>query len=313
MIMDKCADLLPDCFNFVRGVVDSPDLSLNISREMLQHDRQLKIISNNLEKKIKAELERMLRDEREEYEKFYQNFGRQLKLCALDNYGAKKEQLQDLLLFYSSTEKKLVTLSEYVDRMSEKQKFIYFAAGDSVEAIDHMPQTEILKDHNMEILYFTDKADEFVSDLFRTYKDKPFRSAIDGDLELDDEKKADETESYKEAFSFIKDTLGDRVDEVKASTKLKTHPVCLSSGDGVTFEMEKYFAQVNPEGGVKAQRVLEINPNHETIKAMMSYIDTDMEKAKSYCQLLLCQAQLMAGLDLDNTAQYSNLVLSLMK
>ena len=162
MIMDKCADLLPDCFNFVRGVVDSPDLSLNISREMLQHDRQLKIISNNLEKKIKAELERMLRDEREEYEKFYQNFGRQLKLCALDNYGAKKEQLQDLLLFYSSTEKKLVTLSEYVDRMSEKQKFIYFAAGDSVEAIDHMPQTEILKDHNMEILYFTDKADEFV-------------------------------------------------------------------------------------------------------------------------------------------------------
>ncbi len=192
MIMDKCADLVPECFNFVRGVVDSPDLNLNISRELLQHDRQLKLICSNLEKKIKAELERLLRDEREKYEQFWQSYGRQLKMCAMDNYGAKKETLQDLLLFYSSTEKKLVTLAEYVGRMQEGQKYIYFASGDTVEAIDHMPQTELLKDHSMEILYFTDKADEFLSDILHTYQDKPFRSAIDGDLELGDEQKPDE-------------------------------------------------------------------------------------------------------------------------
>lgn len=313
MIMDKCADLLPDCFNFVRGVVDSPDLSLNISRELLQHDRQLKVISGNLEKKIKAELERMLRDEREEYEKFYQNFGRQLKMCALDDYGAKKEQLQDLLLFYSSTEKKLVTLGEYVDRMSEKQKFIYFAAGDNVEAIDHMPQTEILKDHNMEILYFTDKADEFISDLLRTYKDKPFRSAIDGDLELEDEKKVDETESYKETFRFIKDALGERVDEVKASAKLKTHPVCLSSGEGVTFEMEKYFKAMQPDMNIKAKRILELNVDHPAFVALETARIIDPEKAKKYAEILLNQAQLIAGLPIDNPSAYTDLICSLWK
>lgn len=313
MIMDKCADLLPDCFNFVRGVVDSPDLSLNISRELLQHDRQLKVISNNLEKKIKAELERMLRDEREEYEKFYQNFGRQLKLCALDDYGSKKEQLQDLLLFYSSTEKKLVTLGEYVDRMSEKQKFIYFAAGDSVEAIDHMPQTEILKDHNMEILYFTDQADEFISDLFRTYKDKPFRSAIDGDLELDDVKKTDETDAHKEAFDFIKETLGGRVDEVKASAKLKTHPVCLSSGEGVTFEMEKYFKAMQPDMNIKAKRILELNVDHPAFIAFETARIIEPEKAKKYAEILFNQAQLIAGLPIDNPSAYTDLICSLWK
>ena len=313
MIMDKCADLLPDCFNFVRGVVDSPDLSLNISRELLQHDRQLKIIASNLEKKIRAELERMLRDEREEYEKFYQNFGRQLKMCALDDYGAKKEQLQDLLLFYSSTEKKLVTLGEYVDRMSDKQKFIYFAAGDNVEAIDHMPQTEILKDHNMEILYFTDKADEFISDLFRTYKEKPFRSAIDGDLELDDEKKVDETESYKDAFDFIKETLGDRVDEVKASTKLRTHPVCLSSGEGVTFEMEKYFKAMQPDMNIKAKRILELNVDHPAFVALETARIIDPEKAKKYAEILFNQAQMIAGLPIDDPSAYTDLICSLWK
>ncbi|MDO4810391.1 MAG: molecular chaperone HtpG [Eubacteriales bacterium] len=313
MIMDKCADLLPDCFNFVRGVVDSPDLSLNISRELLQHDRQLKVISNNLEKKIRAELERMLRDEREEYEKFYQNFGRQLKLCALDDYGSKKEQLQDLLLFYSSTEKKLVTLGEYVDRMSEKQKFIYFAAGDSVEAIDHMPQTEILKDHNMEILYFTDQADEFISDLFRTYKDKPFRSAIDGDLELDDVKKTDETDAHKEAFDFIKETLGGRVDEVKASAKLKTHPVCLSSGEGVTFEMEKYFKAMQPDMNIKAKRILELNVDHPAFIAFETARIIEPEKAKKYAEILFNQAQLIAGLPIDNPSAYTDLICSLWK
>ena len=313
MIMDKCADLVPECFNFVRGVVDSPDLNLNISRELLQHDRQLKIICTNLEKKIKAELERLLRDEREKYEQFWQSFGRQLKMCALDNYGAKKETLQDLLLFYSSTEKKLVTLAEYVSRMQEGQKFIYFASGDTVEAIDHMPQTELLKEHSMEILYFTDKADEFLSDILRTYQDKPFRSAIDGDLELGDEQKPDETEHYKDAFGFIKETLGDRVDTVKASTKLKTHPVCLTSGERVTFEMEKYFTAVQPELGLKAKRILEINVDHPAFLAFETARVVDPEKAKKYAEILYNQALLIAGLPIENPSAYTDLLCSLWK
>ena len=313
MIMDKCADLVPECFNFVRGVVDSPDLNLNISRELLQHDRQLKIICTNLEKKIKAELERLLRDEREKYEQFWQSFGRQLKMCAMDNYGAKKETLQDLLLFYSSTEKKLVTLAEYVSRMQEGQKFIYFASGDTVEAIDHMPQTELLKEHSIEILYFTDKADEFLSDILRTYQDKPFRSAIDGDLELGDEQKPDETEHYKDAFGFIKETLGDRVDTVKASTKLKTHPVCLTSGEGVTFEMEKYFTAVQPELGLKAKRILEINVDHPAFLAFETARVVDPEKAKKYAEILYNQALLIAGLPIENPSAYTDLLCSLWK
>ena len=313
MIMDSCADLLPDYFNFVRGVVVSPDLSLNISRELLQHDRQLKIISANLEKKIKAELERMLRDDREEYETFYRSFGRQLKLCALDNYGARKEQLQDLLLFYSSTEKKPVTLAEYVSRMQPEQKFIYFASGDTVDAIDHMPQTELLKDHNMEILYFTDKADEFLPDMLQKYQDKPFRSAIDGDLELGDEQKPDETDSHQESFAFLKEALGDKVDQVKASTRLKTHPVCLSSGQGITFEMEKYFTAVQPELGMKAKRILEINVDHPAFAAFETARITDPDKAKKYAQILYNQACLIAGLPIENPSAYTDLICSLWK
>ena len=313
MIMDSCADLLPDCFNFVRGVVESPDLSLNISRELLQHDRQLKIISANLEKKIKAELERMLKDDRENYEKFYRSFGRQLKLCALDNYGAKKEQLQDLLLFYSSTEKKPVTLAEYVSRMQPEQKFIYFASGDTVDAIDHMPQTELLKDHNMEILYFTDKADEFLPDMLQKYQDKPFRSAIDGDLELGDEQKSDETDSHQEGFAFLKEALGDKVDQVKASTKLKTHPVCLSSGQGITFEMEKYFTAVQPELGMKAKRILEINVDHPAFAAFEAARIIDPDKAKKYAEILYNQACLIAGLPIENPSAYTDLICSLWK
>jgi len=313
MIMDSCADLLPDYFNFVRGVVESPDLSLNISRELLQHDRQLKIISANLEKKIKAELERMLRDDREKYEIFYRSFGRQLKLCALDNYGARKEQLQDLLLFYSSTEKKPVTLAEYVSRMQPEQKFIYFASGDTVDAIDHMPQTELLKDHNMEILYFTDKADEFLPDMLQKYQDKPFRSAIDGDLELGDEQKPDETDSHQESFAFLKEALGDKVDQVKASTRLKTHPVCLSSGQGITFEMEKYFTAVQPELGMKAKRILEINVDHPAFAAFETARITDPDKAKKYAQILYNQACLIAGLPIENPSAYTDLICSLWK
>lgn len=313
MIMDSCADLLPDYFNFVRGVVESPDLSLNISRELLQHDRQLKIISANLEKKIKAELERMLRDDREKYETFYRSFGRQLKLCALDDYGARKEQLQDLLLFYSSTEKKPVTLAEYVARMQPEQKFIYFASGDTVDAIDHMPQTELLKDHNMEILYFTDKADEFLPDMLQKYQDKPFRSAIDGDLELGDEQKPDETDSHQESFAFLKEALGDKVDQVKASTRLKTHPVCLSSGQGITFEMEKYFTAVQPELGMKAKRILEINVDHPAFAAFETARITDPDQAKKYAQILYNQACLIAGLPIENPSAYTDLICSLWK
>ena len=313
MIMDKCADLLPDCFNFVRGVVDSPDLNLNISRELLQHDRQLKIICANLEKKIRGELERMLRDEREKYEQFWQSFGRQLKVCAMDNYGAKKETLQDLMLFYSSTEKKPVTLAEYVSRMQPEQKFIYFASGDTVDAIDHMPQTELLKDHNMEILYFTDKADEFLPDMLQKYQDKPFRSAIDGDLELGDEQKPDETDSHQESFAFLKEALGDKVDQVKASTRLKTHPVCLSSGQGITFEMEKYFTAVQPELGMKAKRILEINVDHPAFAAFETARITDPDQAKKYAQILYNQACLIAGLPIENPSAYTDLICSLWK
>ena len=313
MIMDHCADLLPEYFNFVRGVVDSPDLSLNISRELLQHDRQLKVIASNLEKKIKAELLRMLKDERESYETIYRSYGRQLKLCALDNYGANKEKVQDLLLFYSSKEKKLVTLDEYVDRMPESQKFIYYATGESVDAIDHLPQTELVKEHDYEMLYFTDNTDGFIPDMFGKYRDKPFRSVVDGELELDDEKKPDETEHYKEAFTFIKEALGDKVTEVKASTKLKTHPVCLSSGEGITFEMEKYFTAVQPDLNMKAKRILEVNVDHPAFLAFETARIVEPEKAKKYAQILYNQACLIAGLPIDDPSAYTDLLCSLWK
>ena len=311
MIMDKCADLLPDYLTFVRGVVDSPDLSLNISRELLQHDRQLKIISANLEKKLRAELERMLRDDREGYEKFWKNFGRQLKVCALNNYGAQKDKLQDLLLFYSSTEKKLVTLGEYVSRMPESQKYIYFAAGESIEAIDHMPQTEVLKDSSTEILYFTDKTDEFIADMFRTYQEKEFRSALDDEPETTGEEKKEPDEAAQPALDFIRETLGAKVDGVKASTRLKTHPVCLTCGEGLTFEMEKYFTAVQPDLGLKAKRILEVNTNHPAFAALESARETDPEKAKKYAEILYQQACLIAGLPIENPSDYTDLLCSL--
>ena len=311
MIMDRCADLLPDYLSFVRGVVDSPDLSLNISRELLQHDRQLKIISANLEKKLRAELERMLRDDREGYEKFWKNFGRQLKVCALNNYGAQKDKLQDLLLFYSSTEKKLVTLGEYVSRMPESQKYIYFAAGESIEAIDHMPQTEVLKDSSTEILYFTDKTDEFIADMFRTYQEKEFRSALDDEPETTGEEKKEPDEAAQPALDFIRETLGAKVDGVKASTRLKTHPVCLTCGEGLTFEMEKYFTAVQPDLGLKAKRILEVNTNHPAFAALENARENDPEKAKKYAEILYQQACLIAGLPIENPSDYTDLLCSL--
>ena len=311
MIMDHCADLLPEYFNFVRGVVDSPDLSLNISRELLQHDRQLKVIATNLEKKIKAELLRMLKDEREAYEAIYRSYGRQLKLCALNNYGVDREKVQELLLFYSSREQKLVTLDEYVDRMPEGQKYIYYAAGESVSAVDHLPQTELVKEHDYEMLYFTDSTDAFLPELFGQYRDKPFRSVTDGDLELPDAPKVDETDSQQETLAFIKEALGDQVAQVKASTRLKTHPVCLSSGQGLTFEMEKYFSVVQPDLNMKAQRILEVNVEHPAFLALETARVTEPEKAKKYAQILYNQAALIAGLPLEDPSAYTDLLCSL--
>ena len=312
LIMEKCKELLPEYFNFVRGVVDSPDLSLNISREMLQHDRQLRLISQNLEKKIKAKLEEMRDKNREEYEKFYKSFGRQLKLCALDDYGKYKEQLQDFLMFWSSTEEKPVTLAEYVERMKDDQEYIYYATGDSLDAVDKMPQTEILKDRGIEILYFTDSTDGFIPDMFRNYKEKKFMSVIDGDFDLG-EGKDEETmnKTFKDTFDFIKDTLGDKVDVVKATTKLKTHPVCLSSGEGITFEMEKYFTAVNPDLGMKAKRILELNVDHDAFLALDRARIDDPERAKKMCEVLLNQALMIAGLPVQDPSGYTDIVCSL--
>ena len=311
MIMDKCQDLIGDHFGFVKGVVDSPDLSLNISRELLQHDRQLRLIANNIEKKVKGELERMLKDDREGYEKFFRNFGRQLKVGCINNYGARKELLQDLLLFYSSTEKKLVTLAEYVDRMPESQKHIYYATGENAAVMDNLPQTELLRERNMEILYLTDQADQMLVEILREYKEKSFRSAVDGDLDLDDmpeEKKADD---YKEALDFMKEALGEGVDEVRISRKLKTHPVCMTSGEGMSFEMERYFNAVQPEMGMKAKRILEVNVDHPAFAALEAARADDPEKAKKYAQVLMNQAKLIAGLPIDDPSGYTDLLCSL--
>ena len=311
MIMDKCQDLIGDHFGFVKGVVDSPDLSLNISRELLQHDRQLRLIANNIEKKVKGELERMLKDDREGYEKFFKNFGRQLKVGCINNYGAKKDLLQDLLLFYSSTEKKLVTLAEYVDRMPESQKHIYYATGENAAVMDNLPQTELLRERNMEILYLTDQADQMLVEILREYKEKAFRSAVDGDLDLDDmpeEKKADD---YKEALDFMKEALGEGVDEVRISRKLKTHPVCMTSGEGMSFEMERYFNAVQPEMGMKAKRILEVNVDHPAFAALEAARADDPEKAKKYAQVLMNQAKLIAGLPIDDPSGYTDLLCSL--
>ena len=311
MIMDKCPDLIGDHFGFVKGVVDSPDLSLNISRELLQHDRQLKMIAGNIEKKVKNELERMLKNDREGYEKFFKNFGRQLKVGCINNYGAKKELLQDLLLFYSSTEKKMVTLSEYVDRMPESQKHIYYAAGEDAAAMDNLPQTELLRERNMEILYLTDQADQLLVEILRTYKEKDFRSALDGDLDLDDMPEEKNAGDYKEALDFVKEALGDGVDEVRVSRKLKTHPVCLTSGEGMSFEMERYFNAVQPDMGMKAKRILELNVDHPAFAALEAARANDPEKAKKYAQVLMNQAKLIAGLSIDDPSGYTDLLCSL--
>ena len=314
LIMDKCADLLPDHFRFIRGVVDSPDLSLNISRELLQHDRQLKVIAANLEKKIKAELSKMLKDSREDYEKFWKNFGRQLKYGVVNEYGRYKDLLQDLLLFHSSTEKKPATLEEYVSRMKAEQKYIYYAAGETLEKIDRLPQTESLRDAGTEILYFTEEADEFCAQTLHAYKEKEFRSVLDQEVEEGAEKKAEEAATaHKAVFDFVKESLGEAVKEVKASARLKSHPVCLTAGEGLSFEMEKYFQAVQPDAALKADRILELNVDHPAFQALESAVTADPEKAKKYASLLYSQALLIAGLPLDDPSGYTDLVCELMK
>ena len=313
LIMDHCADLLPDHFRFVRGVVDSPDLSLNISREMLQHDRQLKVIASNLEKKIKSELAKLMREDREGYEKFWKNFGRQIKYGLAGNYGQHKDLLSDLVLFYSSTEKKLVSLEEYVDRMKEDQKSIYYAAGETLEKVDKLPQTELLKDKGIEILYFTEDIDEFAVNVLYTYKEKEFRSVLDQEIEEGDAKRAEEAaDAHKATFDFVKEALGDAVKDVKASARLKSHPVCLTAGEGLSFEMEKYFQTLQPDSDIKADRILELNVEHPAFAALEAAVTADPEKAKKYASLLYNQALLIAGLPLEDPSAYTDLVCELM-
>ena len=315
LIMDKCPDLVPEYFRFIRGVVDSPDLSLNISRELLQHDRQLKVIAGNIEKKIKNELVKLMKDDRAGYETFWKNFGRQLKYGVVSDYGAHKDALQDLLLFYSSTEKKLVTLSEYVSRMKEDQRVIYFAAGENVAAIDKLPQIEGLKDSGTEILYFTEEVDEFAAQMMHTYQEKEFRSALDGEVEEPkdgEEEKKNPSEEHQAALDFVKEALGDSVKEVKASKKLKSHPVCLTAGEGLSFEMEKYLNAVQPENPVKADRILELNTQHPAFAALEKAVKDDPELAKKYATLLYDQALLIAGLPMEDPSAYTDLVCELL-
>ncbi len=312
LIMDNCEELLPEHFGFVRGVVDSQDLSLNISREMLQHDRQLKIIATNIEKKIKNELTSMLTNDREKYEKFYANFGRQIKFGAVGDYGAHKDTVKDLLLFYSSTQKKLVTLKEYTERMGEEQKEIYFATGESIDAIDKLPQIEDLRDSGAEILYCPEQIDEFCLSGLSEYEDKPFKNIVNEDVSESGDKDKDDNSEDDSALKFIKDVLGDRVNEVVYSKRLKSHAVCLTAKGGISFEMEKYMAAAQPEAHMKAQRVLEINAAHPAVNALIANITADKEKAEKYAQLLYSQAVLTAGLQLEDPAKYAALVCELM-
>ncbi len=318
MIMEKCADLIPECFRFVKGVVDSPDLSLNISREMLQHDRQLKTIAGNLEKKIKSELKKLMTEDIEKYKKFYTSFGIQLKYGILNDYGMKKELLQDLLLFYSSKEQKLITLSDYVAAMPEEQKYIYYACGDSIARLDKLPQSEPVKEKGYSVLYLTDEVDEFVMNMLGTFEEKELRSVKADDLGLESEKDAEKTDELEKAneklFEFIKESLGGAVAAVKLSRKLKSYPVCLGTQGEVTLEMEKYFNNIpGADNKLKAERVLELNASHPVFETLVRTFTTDKDKAAKYAKLLYFQALLYAGAELSDPAEYAELIGGLMK
>jgi molecular chaperone HtpG len=319
MIMERSAELLPDYFSFVKGLVDSQDLSLNISREMLQHDRQLKAIEQRLEKKIKSELETMLASDRETYEKFFDIFGLQLKYGVYDMYGMNKDKLKDLLLFHSSVDKKYVTLKVYTDRMPEEQKFIYYASGESLDKVDKMPQTELLKDKGFEILYCTDDVDEFTLKVLGDYSEKQFKSVSEDDLGIDeseeDKKKAEEqAESSKDLMSAIKDALDGKVADVRLSKRLKTHPVVLVSGEGLSLEMEKILNQMpGNDEKLKAERILEINADHGILAALKTAFEKDIAAIEPYAKILYDQALLMEGLEIEDPVAFSNAVCELIE
>lgn len=320
MIMENCSELLPDCFGFVKGLVDSQDLSLNISREILQHDRQLKAIARRLEKKIQSELLALLNNDRQTYEEFYQSFGLTLKFGVYNDYGQKKELLQDLLLFHSSKENKLVTLKEYIERMKDGQQHIYFASGESIAKIDKMPQTEVLKEKGFEILYLTENVDEFALRMMMNYDSKDFKSVSDGDLDLstseeEKEKTKQKEEEMKELLSFMKDSLEGKVKEVKLSERLKSHPVCLSTGSGLSIEMEKVINSMPVgEEKVSAEKILEINKDHEVLDVIKKTFDVgDIDKVKLYTNLLYNQALLIEGMTVEDPIEFSNNVCSLIK
>ena len=316
LISDKCADLLPDYFSFVRGLVDSADLSLNISREMLQHDHQLKTIAKSIEKTIKSELKKMLNNEREKYEQFWKTFGIQIKFGVYDNYGRDKDAVEDLLMFTSSHKNKLTTLDEYVSRMKEDQKYIYYAAGDSVEKIQALPQTELLRDKGYEILYLTDNVDEFAVKVLMRHGDKEFRNVSEGDLGIDTEAEKEETkklaEENKDMLSFITAALDGKVKETKISDKLKSHPVCISSSGQISLEMEKILNQNPQNEKVKSEKVLEINPNHKIFAAMQKLYGEDKEKFKDYASILYDQALLIEGMQIEDPVEFSNKICALM-
>ena len=316
MIMENCEDLLPEHFRFVRGVVDSQDLSLNISREMLQHDRQLKFIATNLEKKIKAELLKMQESDREKYEKFFSAFGRQLKYGAVSDYGTHKEAVQDLLLFWSNKQGKLITLKEYVDSMAEGQEKIYFAPGESRDRIAKLPQVETLNAKGYDVLLFTEDVDEFIAQTLSKYMEKSFCNASTEDLGLSSEEEKKQTEekaeALKDVLTFVKDTLGDQVKEVRLSASLGSHPVCVVPDSGMSFEMEKYMKRANPEMAYTAGRILELNGDHPMVTALQKAMTENPDRAKDYAQLLFDQALLMADLPLADPVAYTDLVCRLL-
>ena len=317
MIMQKCQDLLPEYFGFVQGVVDSQDLSLNISRELLQHDRQLQFISKKIKEKIKKELLSMQKDEREDYVKFFEAFGRTLKFGLYSEYGMNKDMLQDLIMFYSSTEKELVTLKEYVERMEEEQKYIYYATGETADKIAKLPQLEVFADKGYEVLFFTDEVDEFAIKMLGAYSEKEFKSISSGDLDLenqDDESQEDKPESdeNKELFDFITESLGGKIKSAKASKKLKTHPVCLSSEGELSIEMEKVLSMMPDGGGAKAEKILEINTSHRIFETLRDAFSNDREKAEKIARVLYNQALLIEGLSVEDPVEYANDVCSLM-
>jgi molecular chaperone HtpG len=314
LIMNKCADLLPDYFSFVKGMVDSEDLSLNISREILQHDRQLKLIAKNISKKIKSELLALFKNDREKYEEFYKSFGRQLKYGVYSDFGAHKDELQDLIMFHSSKEDKLVTLDEYVSRMPEEQKYIYYASGDSIDRIKKLPQAELVAEKGFEILYFTDDIDEFAIRMLMNYKEKEFKSISSGDLgiEADENESNTDSEEYKDLFDYMKNTLAGKVTDVRVSKRLKTHPVCLSTDGELSIEMEKILSMMPDNQNVKADKVLEINPNHDVFKSLQTSFDNDKEKLALYTTLLYNQALLIEGLPINDPVEFTNDICKIM-